>query len=231
MHRVGGAAGRGRRPRGGDPGRRPDACRACGPTSRWPTRTLRLHPATDRPVRPVAPGIEHPCDPSRQHRRCESCFPRHGPTCAGSVSAPTVCIPARRRTSRAPSGDASRQQCHPQVQRLGAGERPSYGRIRPMPGGRGRRDRPGRIRRRVHPLRTGDGVLIGGGGSRWREGDDGPDRRRRRGRRSGVGDDVVLLGRQGDEEITADEWALELGTVAYEIVCSIGPRVPRRYTR
>jgi len=44
-----------------------------------------------------------------------------------------------------------------------------------------------------------------------------------------VGDEVVLLGRQGDEEITATEWAARLGTIAYEIVSGIGPRVPRRY--
>jgi len=44
-----------------------------------------------------------------------------------------------------------------------------------------------------------------------------------------VGDEVVLLGRQGDEEITASEWAGRLGTIAYEIVSGIGPRVPRRY--
>jgi alanine racemase len=45
----------------------------------------------------------------------------------------------------------------------------------------------------------------------------------------GVGDEVVLLGAQGEDEITADEWARELGTISYEVVCSIGPRVPRRY--
>lgn len=44
-----------------------------------------------------------------------------------------------------------------------------------------------------------------------------------------VGDDVVLLGRQGDDEVTAEEWAQRLGTIAYEIVTGIGPRVPRRY--
>ncbi|MCU1430270.1 MAG: alanine racemase [Actinomycetia bacterium] len=43
------------------------------------------------------------------------------------------------------------------------------------------------------------------------------------------GDEVVLLGRQGDEQITAAEWAERLGTIAYEIVCGIGPRVPREY--
>jgi alanine racemase len=44
-----------------------------------------------------------------------------------------------------------------------------------------------------------------------------------------VGDEVVLLGRQGDEQITADEWAERVGTIAYTIVCGVGPRVPRRY--
>ncbi|MFN8018255.1 MAG: alanine racemase [Acidimicrobiales bacterium] len=44
-----------------------------------------------------------------------------------------------------------------------------------------------------------------------------------------VGDEVVLIGRQGDQEVTAQEWADRLGTIAYEVVCGISPRVPRRY--
>jgi alanine racemase len=44
-----------------------------------------------------------------------------------------------------------------------------------------------------------------------------------------AGDEVVLIGAQGGERITADEWAERLDTIAYEIVCGIGPRVPRRY--
>ena len=44
-----------------------------------------------------------------------------------------------------------------------------------------------------------------------------------------VGDEVVLLGRDGDAEVTADEWADRLGTINYEIVCGIGRRVPRTY--
>jgi alanine racemase len=44
-----------------------------------------------------------------------------------------------------------------------------------------------------------------------------------------LGDEVVLLGRDGDAEVTADEWAQRLGTINYEIVCSIGRRVPRSY--
>jgi alanine racemase len=41
------------------------------------------------------------------------------------------------------------------------------------------------------------------------------------------GDEVVLLGRQGDESITADEWAERAGTISWEILCGIGARVPR----
>ncbi|HEY1990214.1 MAG TPA: alanine racemase [Acidimicrobiales bacterium] len=41
------------------------------------------------------------------------------------------------------------------------------------------------------------------------------------------GDEVVLIGRQAGEEITATEWADRLGTINYEVVCGIGPRVPR----
>ena len=43
------------------------------------------------------------------------------------------------------------------------------------------------------------------------------------------GDEVVLLGRQGDAEITAWDWAQRLGTIAYEVVCGISARVPRDY--
>ena len=44
-----------------------------------------------------------------------------------------------------------------------------------------------------------------------------------------VGDEVVLIGRQGDEQIGADEWAERMDTISYTIVCGVGPRVPRRY--
>lgn len=42
-----------------------------------------------------------------------------------------------------------------------------------------------------------------------------------------VGDEVVLIGRQGREEVTATEVALRLGTIAYEVLTSISSRVPR----
>lgn len=43
------------------------------------------------------------------------------------------------------------------------------------------------------------------------------------------GERVVLLGDQGDERITPDEWAARLGTISYEVVCAIGARVARHY--
>lgn len=42
-------------------------------------------------------------------------------------------------------------------------------------------------------------------------------------------DEVVLLGAQGGETIGAWDWADRLGTIAYEVLTGIGPRVPRRY--
>ncbi|MFO7299276.1 MAG: alanine racemase [Actinomycetes bacterium] len=115
------------------------------------------------------------------------------------------------------------------LRRLEAGERPSYGRVRPLPKASTVATVPVGYADGFARTWTGD-VLIGG----------------RRFPLAGrvtmdqilvdvgdadvaVGDEVVVIGRQGDEEITADEWARALGTVSYEIICTIGPRVPRRY--
>ena len=45
----------------------------------------------------------------------------------------------------------------------------------------------------------------------------------------GVGDEVVLFGPGDRGEPTAQDWAEQTGTIAYEIVTRIGPRVPRVY--
>jgi len=45
-----------------------------------------------------------------------------------------------------------------------------------------------------------------------------------------VGDEVVLIGKQGNHSVTADDWAEALGTIGYEIVCGISPRIFRRYS-
>jgi alanine racemase len=119
------------------------------------------------------------------------------------------------------------------VRTLPAGERPSYGRRRPLPrrstvatvpigyadGVSRRLSDTGQvlIRGRRYPLAgtiTMDQIVV----------DVGNDPVE-------VGDEVVLLGAQGDDAITADEWAEKLGTINYEIVCGFGSRLPRRYRR
>ena len=117
------------------------------------------------------------------------------------------------------------------VRTLDAGERPSYGRRRPLP-----------VRSLVAtvPIGYADGVpralfdggfeVLIGGVRRPLAGtvtmdqivvDCGEDESVR------PGDEVVLLGRQGDEIITADDWAAMVGTISYEVVCGVGPRMPR----
>jgi alanine racemase len=45
------------------------------------------------------------------------------------------------------------------------------------------------------------------------------------------GDEVVAIGRQGTERVTAEELASAVGTIAYEIVATIGRRVARLYVK
>jgi len=117
------------------------------------------------------------------------------------------------------------------VRQLEAGERPSYGRLH-------RLDGPSTVA--TVPLGYADGVprryftrggtVLVGGRRRPLAGmvtmdqivvDCGPDRD------VAVGDDVVLIGRQGAESVTASDWADVLDTIAHEVFCGIGPRVPR----
>ena len=44
-----------------------------------------------------------------------------------------------------------------------------------------------------------------------------------------VGDEVVLIGQQADQQITADDLARTWQTINYEVTCGIGARVPRIY--
>lgn len=118
------------------------------------------------------------------------------------------------------------------VQRLSASERPSYGRVRPLPEEAnvvtvpvGYADGyPRALTRKGHALIGGQKYALAGVVTMDQTmidvGDDDYE----------IGEEVVLLGKQGAEEVTADDWAAALGTISYEIVCSIGPRVPRRYT-
>jgi len=118
------------------------------------------------------------------------------------------------------------------VRELPEGERPSYGRRRAMP-------EAGRVV--TVPIGYADGfpralfdagqeVLIGGrrfplAGAVTMDQividvGDAP---------VAVGDEVVLLGAQAAERISASEWADHLGTISYEVLCGIGPRLPRRF--
>ena len=117
------------------------------------------------------------------------------------------------------------------VRELEAGERPSYGRRRPL---------PTRSFVATVPIGYADGVprtlfdagyeVLIGGFRRPLAGavtmdqivvDCGNDPTVL------PGDEVVLLGTQGGETITADDWAEMLGTISYEVVCGVGPRMPR----
>lgn len=42
-------------------------------------------------------------------------------------------------------------------------------------------------------------------------------------------EEVVLIGKNGNEIISADDMAQMIGTIGYEIVCDVGKRVPRVY--
>jgi alanine racemase len=44
-----------------------------------------------------------------------------------------------------------------------------------------------------------------------------------------VGDEVILMGKQGKEQITPEEIAEKINSISYEVLCSVGKRVPRIY--
>jgi alanine racemase len=46
-----------------------------------------------------------------------------------------------------------------------------------------------------------------------------------------LGDEVVLIGRQKEKSICAEEIARLCHTIPYEVICWISPRVPRVYIR
>jgi alanine racemase len=49
--------------------------------------------------------------------------------------------------------------------------------------------------------------------------------------RCAVGDEVVLLGRQGKEYISANEIAQKAKTISYEVLCALGKRAPRVFSQ
>ena len=117
------------------------------------------------------------------------------------------------------------------VRRLAAGDRPSYGRRRPLADDHYVATVPIGYADGVPRLLSDEGHVLIGGTRRPLAGavtmdqivvDVGPEP-------VDVGAEVVLLGSQGADQILADEWAALTGTISYEIVARIGPRLPRRY--
>lgn len=45
------------------------------------------------------------------------------------------------------------------------------------------------------------------------------------------GDEVILIGKMGDEVISVDELAKYMDTINYEVICQLGKRIPRLYIR
>ena len=117
------------------------------------------------------------------------------------------------------------------VRTLGAGERPSYGRHRPLAQSSVVATIPIGYADGI-PRRSfaGGGTVLIGGRRRPLAGtvtmdqivvDCGPDPS------VAVGDEVVLIGRQGDQSLTVEDWAAVLGTIGNEVLTEIGGRVPR----
>ena len=159
---------------------------------------------------------------------------RCGLACYGELPAPALAAPlaAQLRPGEALTPVLSLKARVHLVRELEAGERTSYGRAYLL---------EERSRVAVVPIGYHDGVpraLFAAGGEvlvgnrRCRIAgavtmdqllvDCGP------GTTVAPGDEVVLIGRQGDEAIRAHEWARWLGTIPYEVLCGIGPRVPRQ---
>jgi alanine racemase len=164
---------------------------------------------------------------------------RCGIAVVGSLPSPDL-APALREAAASVARPAGEDLLRPvmslraevrHLTRLEAGERPSYGRLRPL---------PERSTVATVPVGYADGVprrffdqggtVLVGGRHRPLAGavtmdqimvDCGPDSD------VSLGDEVVLIGEQGGERITAWDWAEALGTISYEIVSRIGPRVER----
>ncbi|MHB8218960.1 MAG: alanine racemase [Acidimicrobiales bacterium] len=157
---------------------------------------------------------------------------RCGITVYGQLPSPSLAAPLSEATAGGVLQPALALRARVSaVRTLERGERPSYGRLRPL---------SGRSLVATVPIGYADGVpralfdagyhVLIGGRRRPLAGmvtmdqilvDCGDDDS------VSPGDQVTLLGRQGDEEITATEWADLLGTISYEVLCGIGPRVPR----
>ena len=166
-------------------------------------------------------------------RRASSCTRTRTSTSSGWGSCSTACIPPRRSRERcdAPSGAAPALGGRTRPPRAGRRRRL----VRPHLRARARHDDrhdPDRLRRRVPAAaeQLGQRADRRQAPPDRRTRDDGHDHGRlsatttlRAATRS------CSSASQGAEEITATEIAEQTQTINYEVVCSVGPRVPRRY--
>ena len=219
--------------------------RTCpSPTARRPRTAPSPRASSTSSTRLVAglaaDGVHAARAARRQHgrrRRLPPVAPRHG-----ALRARPLRLPAGSRRVRlafdAPAGGDAAAAGHVAQGRASSpcarsrpGERPSYGRLRPL---------PARSLVATVPIGYADGVpralfdagyevLIGGvRRPAGRDGDHGPDRGRLRRRRLGAagrrGGAARPPGRRGDH---GGRLGGLLGTISYEVVCGVGPRMPR----
>ena len=117
------------------------------------------------------------------------------------------------------------------VKRVRAGEGVSYGHVYTTDARHDARARPAGLRRR-HPAARDQrraGVDQRAALHGQRPGLHGPVRRRRRRSATSPSSDEAILFGAGPDEPRAQDWADAIGTIHYEIVTRIGPRVPRTY--
>ena len=182
----------------------------------------------------IDPGLLHAANSAGAiaHRRARLDLVRIGIAAYGELPSPLLApILAEQLDTEVLRPVLSLRSSVHVVRRLAAGERTSYGQLY-------RLDRDSTVV--TVPIGYADGVprsLAAGGGEVLIGGrrraiagtvsmdqlivDVGDDVVR-------SGDEVVLIGAQGDEEITASEWAERTGTIAYEILSRLGTRIPRR---
>lgn len=177
--------------------------------------------------RNLLPGVLHVANSSAAISRPESRFDlvRCGISIYGLEPSPLIGNPLGLRAALSVRARVSH------VKRLPAGEALSYGRhylldhesvIATVPIGYADGVRRGLATTGGEVLISGERLPIAGSVTMDQiVVDCGPDSE------VAVGDEVVLLGSQGDEQIRAEEWAERLGTITYEVVCGFSGRLPR----
>jgi len=177
----------------------------------------------------IDPGVRHAANSAGAllHPDARLDMVRVGIATYGVGPAPDLDLPIDLHPAMSVAGEVSH------VRTVDAGEGVSYGlrhrfdrpaRLAVVPlgyadgvprrlGGRGAEVLIGGVRRPIRGMVTMDQLIV--------EVTDGPA--------VAVGDEVVLIGAQGGEVVTVDEWAGMIDTISYEILCGFGPRLPRRH--